>query len=72
LARKTPLRKPNRGEGIVSIRHVLHMWKPTTDDDGSYRQSVTNYTISWWFVVPKSSWRRRHFVAGNAKQNDGI
>ena len=23
LARKTPLRKPNHGEGIVSVKHML-------------------------------------------------
>jgi len=33
---------------LLSITRAL--WKPTTDNE-SYRQSLSNYTISWWFVV---------------------
>jgi len=49
------------------LRPVMHIWKPTTDN-GSYRQSLSNRTISWLFVVPTSSRWRRCFMAGQAKQ----
>ena len=48
------------------LRPVLHMWKPTTDN-GSYRQSLSNLTISCLFVVPTSSRWRLCFMAGHAK-----
>jgi len=39
--------------GDIRPRIRLQMWKPTTDS-GSYRQSLSIYTISWWFVVSAS------------------
>ena len=44
-----------------------HTWKPTTDN-GSYRQSLSNHTIFWWFVVPTWSRWRRCFMAEHAKR----